>query len=430
MFDLELHQMDVKTAFLNGHLQEEIYMKQPEGYTVSGSEHLVCRLKKTLYGLKQSPPKKINRFLKKHGFKRVEFDYGLYIIWNDTMKFVIGLYVVDLLLACNRQDRLNVMKQLLSAEYELKDLGEAKFVLGIEIERDRQRRTIYLNQSKYVEEVLERFRMSDCKPCSTPLDAGLKLCAPSESDIKCDPAIPYQSAVGSLMYAMTSTRPDLAFAVSTVSRYCSNYTTTHWQAVKQTLRYLQYTKHYRLRPGGIPDKGVVLSAYCDADWANDRDTRKSVCGHVFTIGDGVVSWNSKLMATPALSATEAEYMTTTHAAKEAMWLRQLLAQMGFTQEQPTVIRSDNQGAIALSKHPGHHSRTKHIDLRHHFIRYKVESGDIQLMWCPTEDMTADVLTKPLARVKHQQHCVGLGLESHRAASTEDTQSGSVVSSVT
>ena len=278
MYDLELHQMDVKTAFLNGDLEEEIYMRQPEGYTVSGSEHLVCRLRKTLYGLKQSPRewyKKINKFFAKHGFKRIEYDYGLYIIWNDNMKFIIALYVDDLLLACNRKDQLNVMKQLLSAEYEMKDLGEAKFVLGIEIERDRQRRTVHLNQSKYVEEVLERFDMSDCKGCPTPMDAGLKLSKPSASEVTCSPAFAYQSAVGSLMYAMTSTRPDLAFAVSAVSRYCSNYTATHWQAVKRILRYLQFTKHYRLQLVGTTWHCYLsLSAYSDADWGNDLDEQE------------------------------------------------------------------------------------------------------------------------------------------------------------
>jgi hypothetical protein len=305
----------------------------------------------------------------------------------------------------------------------MSDLGEVQYVLGIGIERDRSQRTIHLNQSKYIDEVLQRFKMSDCKPLPTPMDAGLKLSAPAEGTPRSDPATPYQSAVGSLMYAMTSTRPDLAFAVSTVSRYCSNYTDQHWQAVKRILRYLQHSKHYRLTLGGSSD--VSLTAYCDADWGNDPDMRKSVCGYVFFLGNGAVSWNSKLLPTPALSATEAEYMTATHAAKESLWLRQLLDQLGFTQQQATVLRSDNQGAIALTKNPAHHQRTKHIDIKHHFIRDLVEEGKLVLHWCPTEDMTADVLTKPLMRVKHAKHCSSLGLVSFSA----ESQSGSIVSTV-
>jgi hypothetical protein len=229
-----------------------------------------------------------------------------------------------------------------------------------------------------------------------------------------------QSAVGSLMYAMTCTRADIAFAVSTVSRFCSNYGTAHWVAVKRIMRYLKGTAHYRLQLGGGAQ--VLLSGYCDADWAGDLDERKSTTGYAFYIGDGLVSWNSKRQTTVALSTAEAEYMAATQATKEALWLKQLLNEIGLTQSQPVLIRSDNQGCIALTKNPAYHSRTKHIDIRHHFIRDSVEVGDIELQYCATNDMVADVLTKALARDKHDQHTDTLGVRHSKCS-----QSGSVES---
>jgi transposase InsO family protein len=425
--DLELHQMDVKTAFLNGVLEEEIYMQQPEGFVEPGKEHLVCKLKRTLYGLKQSPRvwyQTIDKFFANMGLKRVEGDYGLYVIWSEEVKCIIALYVDDLLLACNSVAYMDKVKQALHSEYDMKDLGEAKFVLGIEIERDRSRREIYLNQQHYIENVLERYRMSDCKPVSTPMESNFKLTKSSaevnEREKQEMETVPYQSAVGSLMYAMTCTRPDIAFAVSTVSRFCSNYNSSHWAAVKRIMRYLKGTAGYRLKLGGGTE--VLLSGYCDADWAGDLDERKSTTGYAFYIGDGVVSWNSKRQQTVALSTAEAEYMAATQATKESLWLKQLLGELGLVQSQPVLIRSDNQGCIALTKNPAYHSRTKHIDIRHHFIRDSVEVGDIELRYVATDDMAADVLTKALARDKHEKHTAALGLSFPK-----DSQSGSVES---
>jgi hypothetical protein len=426
--DLELHQMDVKTAFLNGHLEEEIYMHQPEGFIKPGEEHLVCKLNRTLYGLKQSPRvwyQTIDKFFAEMGFKRIEGDYGLYVIWTEQVKCIIALYVDDLLLACNTMAYLNEVKQKLHNEYEMKDLGEANYVLGIQIERNRQIHEIYLNQQQYVQSVLERFRMLDCKPVSTPMEPHIRLTKslpPSTEKEKQEiESIPYQSAVGSLMYAMTCTRPDIAFAVSAVSRYCSNYGSSHWIAVKRIMRYLKGTADYRLKLGG--SRQAILSGYCDADWAGDLDERKSTTGYAFYIGQGVVSWNSKRQTTVALSTAEAEYMAATQAAKEALWLKHLLAEIGFSLPQSIVIQGDNQGCIALTKNPTYHSRTKHIDIRHHFIREKVELGEVELQYCQTEEMVADVLTKALSRDKHEKHTSSLGLQHSKVS-----QSGSVESS--
>jgi hypothetical protein len=221
---------------------------------------------------------------------------------------------------------------------------------------------------------------------------------------------------------MTSTRPDISYSVSAVSKYCSNYGPAHWQAVKRILRYLKGTAHYRLKLGDTTS--ATLTGYCDADWAGDLDDRRSTSGYVFYIGNGVVSWSSKKQPTVALSTVEAEYMSSTHATKEAIWLKQLLAEIEIHLDGPVLMYNDNQGCIQLAKNPAQHQRTKHIDLRHHYIREKLESGEITLQYCSTEDMVADLLTKALSKDKHNKCLDGLGLKHYKVS-----QSGSIVSNV-
>jgi hypothetical protein len=310
------------------------------------------------------------------------------------------------------------MKAKLSKQWEMSNLGELHHILGIGVRRDRVKRLIYLEQSRYISDVLERFNMSGCKPVATPCDNSVVL-SKSMSPVSVEEqeamkGMPYSSGVGSLMYAMTATRPDIAFAVSALSAYMANPGEKHWIALKRVLRYLQGTRNHCLVLGGSK---VELSAWCDADWANDKDTRRSVTGYVFKLGDGVISWQSKRQATVAMSSTEAEYMSASYAAREAAFLHQLLGEIGY--KQPSVaLHCDNQSCIALSSNPTYHQRTKHIDVQHHFIREKVESGDITLTYVPSEHMVADALTKPLPRVKHERCMDGLGLSTY-------SQSGSV-----
>jgi hypothetical protein len=261
--------------------------------------------------------------------------------------------------------------------------------------------------------------MSNCKPVSTPCDSSVilnKSMSPTtDAEKEMMKAVPYSSGVGSLMYAMTATRPDIAYAVSTLTAFMATPGEQHWIAVKRVLRYLQGTRNYCLVLGG---NSVELNGWCDADWANDKDTRRSVTGYVFRLGDGVVSWQSKRQPTVAMSSTEAEYMATSYAARESIFLRQLLSELGYKQASVT-LHCDNQSSIALSSNPAYHQRTKHIDVQHHFIREKVEAGEIVLKYEPTEHMIADVLTKALARAKHEWCTDALGLGTC-------LQSGSVV----
>jgi len=227
--------------------------------------------------------------------------------------------------------------------------------------------------------------------------------------------IPYHSAVGAIMYAMLGTRPDIAFAVTTLSQFSSNPGYPHWSALKRVLRYLRGTIDYKLVYGGvdIAKSALTLLGYCDADWAGCIDDRRSITGYVFMLGGSVISWQTKKQPTVALSSVEAEYMASTQASKEAIWYRSFFDQLGITRitSSPTTIYSDSQGSIALVKNPEYHSRTKHIDIRHHFVRDHVFSGETIFKFVGTENMIADVLTKPLGKIKHQLMTQSMGLKS-------------------
>lgn len=323
---------------------------------------------------------------------------------------MVLVYVDDLIILASHMRSMEPLKAKLEAQYEMTDLGELHFCLGVEFARDRGARTITMCQATYVEEVLKRFGMEECKPIATPLDIKVKLEKLTNEEYDKEASkmedVPYKSAVGSLMYAMVATRPDLAFAISTVSQHMAKPGWSHWMAVKRIMRYLKGSKHLRLRLGG---HHITLVGYCNADWAGDGNGRKSTTGYAFLIGDGEVSWSSKRQPTVALSTTEAEYMPASHCTREAIWLQQLLGDVGYNLEEGTLIMNDNQGAIALAKNPVHHSRTKHIDVQHHFIRERLERGDICLEYCPTEDMVADILTKALARDRHERLIAIMGL---------------------
>jgi transposase InsO family protein len=415
--DYEVHQMDVVTAYLNGDLQEELYMRQPEGFVVPGKEGYVWRLKKSLYGLKQAGRAwytKIDATLMGMGFKRSEADHCIYSYqYNNTLIWA-ALYVDDLLIVANDTKQLELFKQQLSDRFKMKDLGEAKFILGVEIERDRAARTLTISQRAYVKDVLARFNMSGCNGVSTPKVTGLKLTkadAPQTDAEKLEmKAVPYQSAVGALMYAMLGTRPDIAYAITALSQFNSCYGRVHWEAVKRVMRYLKSTLDHGITYGGAR-ASTTLSGYCDADWAANIDDRRSVTGYSFMIGGGAVSWQARKQPTVALSTVEAEYMATSLATQEAIWWRTFYRGLGLRSlvTAPTIIYSDSQGSIALALNAEYHQRTKHIDIRHHFIRERIKFGSIQLLYVNTADMLADVMTKALPREQHSALARALSL---------------------
>ena len=353
---------------------------------------------------------KLNKSLVGIGFRRCNADYSIYYIQKDTTKIIILVYIDDLVLLSNNLFYLEEIKKTLGETFAMKDMGEISSYLGIGIKRDRKNRSISLNQLKYIEDILKKYGMEDVALISTPMDVNLKLtkemCPKTQEEVEEMKRIPYQSVIGSLMYCMLRTRPDIAFPVGALSQYNTNYGKPHWIAVKRILWYLQATKHLQLTY--ISPTGLL--GYCDADYGGDTDDRRSFSGFAFMFAGGAVSWSSKKQRTVALSSTEAEYMAVTQAAKEATWFRRLLKEIKhFVDDTPTTIFEDNQGCIALAKNPAYHAKTKHIDIQHHFIREKVEDKEIDLVYCKTEDMIADMLTKPVTRDKLQKFCNGLGL---------------------
>lgn len=417
MQDYELEQLDVKTAFLHGELEEEIYMHQPEGFVVKGKEDHVCRLKRSLYGLKQSPRqwyKRFDNFMLKHGFSRSEYDSCVYLrSCKDGSLIYLVLYVDDMLVAARDMNDVNRVKKMLKSEFEMKDLGAAKKILGMEIIRDRKKKRLYLSQEKYVRKVLERFNMKDAKPVSTPLAAHFKLSSfdspKSKEEIDYMSRVPYSNAVGCIMYAMVCTRPDIAQAVSVVSRYMANPGKAHWEAVKWILRYLKGTPNICIEYGRKSD-GFI--GYCDSDHGGDLDDRKSTGGYVFCLGGSAISWRSGLQEVTALSTTEAEYMAITEAFKEAKWLGGLVREFGLNYGAPEV-HSDSQSAIHLSKNQNvFHRRTKHIDVKYHYIRTTIAKGKVVLKKVGTADNPSDMLTKPL-QISKFKHCLDLvGVSGH------------------
>ena len=407
--------MDVKTAYLNGDLEEEIFMRQPEGFIDKDQPNLVCKLKKSLYGLKQSARcwnKTIDEYLKKSGYVQSDADPCIYVkkvmIDGEERIILIALYVDDLLIASNDINLLEMEKRNLSKRFEMVDEGEVHFILGMQVKRNRKEGLLSISQQAFLSSTLKRFGMEDCKPVATPLEPGTKFeKLLDEKDVV--ELKGYQSVIGCLTYASIGTRPDIAASVGVLSQYMSKPGKQHWVGVKRVLRYLKGTLDYGLLYTATNTGGTTLRGYADADWAGDQTTRKSTSGYAFQIGNSTISWRSKRQSIVALSSTEAEYVSLSLATQEATWIRTLLGDMGFMQDGPTTMYEDNQGAIELARNPSHHTRTKHIDIKYHHVRCAVADKQIKLQYCPSTEMTADILTKGLPRASFEKLRKKLGI---------------------
>jgi transposase InsO family protein len=371
--DWEIHQMDIKTAFLHGELKEEVYMEQPEGRIEKGKETYVCRLNKTLYGLVQSPRMwnaRLNKALVDEiGFTRIAADHCVYVRTTKDGTSIIGIHVDDICATASTATEMKRVKGDIGAIFDLVDLGEVHHLLGMAIRRDRETRTITLSQRAYIETITKRLNLQDAYAKYTPLDHTVALtkdlCPSSEEEKEEMKKVPYLTAIGSMMYAAMGTRPDISFAVSHLSQFSANPGPAHWTQAQRVITYLYTTRDVELVLGG---KEISLSGWVDSDWASDRDDRRSIAGYMYSLGGGPISWSSKKQPTVATSSVEAEYMACAYGIKEALWLRSLLKLMDFEQKTATSILCDNMGAIILTKDPTFHARTKHIDVAHHFIR--------------------------------------------------------------
>ena len=402
-YDYEIHQMDVETAFLNGTLDYEIYMEQPKGFIDPNRPDHVCKLKKSLYGLKQSARcwnTTLDDYLLSEGYTKSDADDCIYIktvkIHNEEHFVILAVYVDDVVPISDNIDVLEEEKAKLKERFVMVDNGDIDYMLGLQIKRDRNERKLSISQPNYLENVLERFNMTNCNPVSTPMETGRKFSKLSDNEAPFTDTQLFQQAVGCLMYAATTTRPDIASAIGILAQYMSAPSMSHWSGIKRILRYIKGTQNFGLL-FSTDEGNNELVGYSDSDWAGDVDTRRSTSGYTYHIGRSLVSWSSRKQATVAKSSTEAEYVALSFATQEAIWLRRLMSSIGCSAASPTVIFEDNQGAIELSRNPKHHNRTKHIDTSFHFTRERVISQEVSVQYCPTSEMIADTMTKALPR---------------------------------
>ena len=404
--DLELMQFDIQNAFLKGNLEETVFMEQPPMFGDGSSK--VCLLKKSLYGLKQAPRcwnLTLDDYLKSIGLVRTDSDACVYV--SKTERIILCLYVDDGLIACRRPSDLHQILSDLHEKFSITSSQPQCFV-GLQIERDRKNRTISIHQEGYISRILEKFAMTDCKPCVTPGDSKEKLSddmSPStEVEKSLMEKIPYREVVGSLMFAMTVSRPDIAYQVSQVARFCQNPGQRHWIAVKRILRYLKGTNGLKIVYGLPFDDSMSAEcgqdpmkpiAFSDADWAANLDNRRSTYGSLVVVNGGPVVWQSKLQKSVACSTHEAEYVAISETTRDLIWVTQYLRDLGYQPQEPMTVFSDNQGAIATTENPDSHHRTKHIDVKYHFIRGLVQSGDLVVKYTSTRKQPADMLTKTL-----------------------------------
>ncbi|KAK9098657.1 hypothetical protein Syun_025702 [Stephania yunnanensis] len=390
-------------------------MEQPIGFIVEGQEHKVCRLLRSIYGLKQSSRQWYIRFhqaIISYDFVMIDEDHCVYVKRSNSKFVILSLYVDDILLAGNNEEYLITIKRWLSSNFEMKDMGEAAYILGVKIKRDRSKKMLALSQEPYIKKILERFHMQDCKPIDTPItkDQGLnqRMCPKTPHEREQMAKVPYTSAVGSLMYAMMCTRPDICFVVGMVSRYQANPGQTHWRAVKRILRYLKGTVDYSLCYQG---NNLHLVGYTDVDWGGDLDERKSTSGYVFLLNNGVISWSSKKQSCIALSTMEAEFVACSAAVQEAVWLRRFLSHLGFDKDasSPVLVNCDSQAAIAFTRDPKYHSKTKHIDTKYNFVRDMIAQKEVKVQYISMQKMIADPFTKPIPRDAFNGHMKSLGL---------------------
>ena len=409
--DWEIHQMDVKSAFLNGLLDEEIFMEQPQGFVDPSQSDRVCLLKKALYGLKQASRAwnlQFHGVLAELGFTRMHSDAGVYHRHDDGGTVIIILYVDDITILSDSREAVVNIKSILSSRYEMTDLGEIESYLGIRIARDRSIRRLDIDQSRYVDEIVDRFGMGDANPARTPLPSGAEVHL-IKYDGEATPAEikHYQQIIGSLLYVQIGTRPDISFAVSRLAQYAANPSPQHLRLTKHVLSYLKGTADLRLRFDGARAEG--LHGYSDSSYGDQPDDYHSTSGYVFLLSGAAISWSSRKQKTVAQSTTQAEYMALADAANQAAWYRSFLGEIGYEVTDPIPLHGDNKGAVDLALNPVTGKRSKHIPIKHHAIREYIEDSYIELVRTPTLDMLADGLTKPHTHVQLEHFASGLGL---------------------
>ena len=389
--DWTLLLFDVKNAFLHGELSKEVYMDLPPGCMIPEVHcRKVCKLKKSLYGLKQSPRAwfgRFTKFMRSFGYHQSNSNHTLFLKKQHGKINALIVYVDDMVVTGNDPDERKALQIYLSSEFKMKDLGQLKYFLGIEVSRSDK--GIFLSQRKYALDLLHETDMSACQPVDTPVEEGLKLCVET-NQVPVDKGR-YQRLVRRLMY-LAHTRPDLVYALSIVSQFMHNPGEQHMNAVMLILRYLK----------SAPRKGILFTknvdcqhvdAYSDVDWAGAIDDRRSTSGYFTFIGGNLVTWRSKKQNVVARSSAEAEFKGMALGICEALWLRLLLMDLGYLPRQPIRLYCDNKAAYDIAHNPVQHDRTKHVELEKFFIKEKLDGKIVELPKIQSEDQLADILTK-------------------------------------
>ena len=401
----DVHQMDVHNAFLHGDLAEEVYMKLPPGFHSKDSTK-VCRLRKSLYGLRQAPRcwfAKLTTALTTYGFKQCKSDYSLFTFTKGAVNIQILIYVDDLIITGNQPKEVEFFKRYLASCFKMKDLGLLRYFLGIEVARNKT--GMYLSQRKYALEIIEEAGLLNSKPANFPMEQNHRL-ALSESPLLSQPE-KYRRLIGRMIY-LGVTRPDLAYSVHVLSQFMQSPREDHWQAALRVVRYLK----------GSPGQGLLLRAndslhitgWTDSDWASCPITRRSVSGYFVQLGSSPISWKTKKQHTVSMSSAEAEYRAMAYLTKELIWLKRILQALGILHDHPMTLYCDSKAALHIANNPVFHERTKHIELDCHFVRDEIIAKTIATSYVTTTTQLADVFTKALGRSEFEGFKIKLGIQ--------------------
>ncbi|CAL9000091.1 unnamed protein product, partial [Prunus brigantina] len=358
--NFKLYQMDVKTAFLNGIINEEVYCEQPKGFEdIDHSDH-VYKLKKALYGLKQAPRawyERLSSFLLSEGFIRGSADKTLFVKTCLSDRIIAQVYVDDIVFGATSEKLVHEFTKLMESEFEMSMVGELTYFLGLQVNQSDD--GIFICQSKYAKDLVKKFGLDTSKKARTPMCSKVKICADLDGDSVDQKS--YRSMIGSLLY-LTASRPDIAFNVGICARFQANPKESHHKAVKRIIKYVNSTTDFGLWYS--KQDNTALLGYCDSDYAGCVDDRKSTSGGCFFVGQNLVSWLSKKQTSVALSSTESEYIAAGNCCTQLIWMKQMLRDYGII-EDTFIVYCDNISALCLAKNPIQHTRTKHIDIRHH-----------------------------------------------------------------
>lgn len=413
--EMKVHQSDVEAAYLNGEMEDDVYMEQPKGYEVgpkSGPGKLYCFLRKSLYGTRQAGRqwrKRLQKFLESLGFTAYIYDRCVFVkgTFANGDIIIIVVWVDDLLTVYDRDEDFAAFWKALNAEFKVQDLGPISKYVGMDVTRDISSRKLEMRQQTAIESIVETFGMSESKIRATPMEESLRMVQAAEGDERCE--LSYRGLVGSLMHPMLWTRPDLGFVVGALGQFSSDPTMEHWKRGMDVMRYLKGTSDLGLVFHGSDNFELV--GYADSDWANDLSTGKSVYGYSFFCGGNLVSWKSKKsQSSTATSTTNAEIVALYHATMEGVWLAGFLHGLGLMEKETFKVYQDNQAAIAIVNGEKYLERTKHEIVKIESIRDYIRKGIVTVEYVKSEDMVADVFTKSLGRNKFWKHVGSLGLE--------------------